>query len=113
MGVQQRRVFKELNNPISERELHFVLGKAKSSKSTSNQIPVEPFRACRKGSVAFGHLVQLVGDVFESGWLSSGLWRTLTRSRCRLLRSRRRCAVYARRCWRSTSPSATRAGLVA
>jgi hypothetical protein len=42
-SVRQRRVFKELDNPISERELHFVLDKAKSGKSTSNQIPVELF----------------------------------------------------------------------
>ena len=72
-SVRQRRVFKELDNPISERELHFVLDKAKSGKSTSNQIPVELFQACREDPVAFGHLLQLVGDVFESGRPSNGL----------------------------------------
>ena len=66
-SVRQRRVFWELDNPISEQELHYVLDKAKPGKSTSNQIPVELFQACREDPEAFGHLLQLIGDVFESG----------------------------------------------
>ena len=65
--MRQRRVFKELDNPISEQELHYVLDKAVPGKSNSNQIPVELLQACRQDPEAFGHLLQLIGDVFESG----------------------------------------------
>ena len=54
--MRQRRVFKEIDNPISEQEFYYVLDKA-----------------CREDPVVFGHLLQLVGDVFESGRPDNGL----------------------------------------
>ena len=39
-SVRQRRVFKELDKPISDRELYFMLNKAKPGKLTSSKISV-------------------------------------------------------------------------
>ncbi len=63
-SMRQRHIAWQLDEPFSQEELHHALRKAKPGRATSNQIPVELYKACMQNSELMTLLLGLINGLF-------------------------------------------------